>query len=205
MAWAAITLVAGLVFQLTSVHDGLSWSLEYFTAPAAVLPFAVGAVLYFLRRRNVWTASPRLAAGAFAAWLANMLAGGALLPPSHVFGIGYFLDTLCFAIVVSGLDGLSKQRFGAVVERIDRTLGEWSYFAFLVHWLCGFVVVTTLSGVDRRGWILLLAVTPLVLAACAGFAALNRKCLEPLRDRVRGRPGGFARRLSTALAGAPPR
>jgi peptidoglycan/LPS O-acetylase OafA/YrhL len=203
MEWALLTLVAGLTFQLVSVYDFAGWGFNYFTAPAGVLPFAAGAVLYFLRRRGLWTATPRAAALAFVAWLCNMLAGGSLLPPSYVSGIGYFLDTICFTIVASGLSGLSRDSLGPLVERIDRILGEWSYFAFLVHWLCGFVIVTTVLGGERRGWLLLLAVTPLVLAACAGFAALNRRCLEPLRDWVRSGFGRRGRSAPAALASEP--
>ncbi len=204
MAWALVALVTGLSFELVCLYSGMNWGIAYFTAPAAVFPFAVGALLYFLRRNGVWTASPRLAAWAFAAWACNMLVGGTLLPSSHIFGAGYLLDTVCFAIVVSGLSGLKPRGLGPLVERIDRTLGEWSYFAFLVHWLCGFVVASVLPGTGPRGWLLLLAVTPVVMAACAGFAALNRKCLEPLRDRVRGGLGGFSQAAPPALAGGPP-
>ena len=36
-----------------------------------------------------------------------------------------------------------------------------------------------------RGWTLLLAVTPVVPVASVGLAWLNRKFVEPLRNRVR--------------------
>jgi peptidoglycan/LPS O-acetylase OafA/YrhL len=197
MAWAVVALAAGLSFQLVCAHEAMSWSIRYFTAPAAVVPFVAGALLYFLRRRNLWTASPRFAAYAFAAWLCNMLAGGTLLPSSHIFGPGYLLDTLCFAIVVSGLSGLQAGGLHPLLQRVDRTLGDWSYFAFLAHWLCGFLVVCFVPGVGPRGWLLLLLATPVVIAASAGFAALNRRYLEPLRDRVRG---GFGQALQAAPA-----
>jgi peptidoglycan/LPS O-acetylase OafA/YrhL len=76
-------------------------------------------------------------------------------------------------------------------------LGEWSYFAFLVHWLAGFLVAGVLLDGEWRGWTLLLGVTPLVLVASAAFATLNRKFLEPLRSRVR-RPHGRLRPTATA-------
>jgi peptidoglycan/LPS O-acetylase OafA/YrhL len=185
MSWALIALVAGLSFQLVCTYDAMDWGLYYFTAPSAVLPFAVGAVLYFLRQRGRWIATPIAAGCAFAVWIANMVAGGAVLPESHIFGLGYLVDTICFAVVVSGLSGLSPHQFGPLAERIDRTLGEWSYFAFLVHWLAGFLVAGILFNGDWRGWALLLAVTPVVLAASAAFASLNRTFVEPLRSRVR--------------------
>jgi peptidoglycan/LPS O-acetylase OafA/YrhL len=199
MAWAVVALVAGLSFQLVCIYDATNWGVDYFTAPSAVYPFAVGAVLYFLRRRALWIAGPRAAACAFAAWLGNMLAGGTLLPMSWIFGPGYFFDTICFAIVVSGLSALSDRQFGPVVQRIDRTLGEWSYFAFLVHWLAGFLVACMLLNVDRRGWAMLLAVTPVVLVASAAFAWLSRALLEPLRDRVRGFLGRDTSNTPTAV------
>ena len=201
MEWAVLALVAGLSFQMAWVFDSMSWSINYFTAPAAIFPFAVGALLYFLRQRNLWVASPRLGVGAFVAWLCNMLAGGATLPETHIFGAGYFLDTLCFAVVVSALSGLQKQRVGPAAARIDQTLGEWSYFAFLVHWLCSFAVATVLPEGEQRGWLLFCATTPLVLVACACFSVFNRRFIEPWRDRVRGGFAGFARPVPAALAG----
>jgi peptidoglycan/LPS O-acetylase OafA/YrhL len=186
MSWALIAMAAGLAFQLVCIYDGVTYSFDYFTAPAAVLPFAVGAALYFLRQSGQWTATPLAAGCAFVAWIANMLAGGTALPASHVFGPGYLIDTLCFAVVVSGLAGLSPNRLGPFMARIDRTLGEWSYFAFLAHWLAGFLVASIFFNGDWRGWTLLLATTPVVLAASAALAWLNRILVEPLRSRVRG-------------------
>jgi peptidoglycan/LPS O-acetylase OafA/YrhL len=185
MSWAVIALVAGLSFQLACIYDAMNWPVTYFTAPSAVLPFAVGATLYFLRRRGGWVASPQAAGFAFAAWTANMLAGGAVLPETYIFGWGYFFDTVLFAVVVSGLSGVSSQQFGPRLERIDRLFGEWSYFAFLLHWLVGFLVAGILFSGEWRGWTLLLAVTPLVMAASAAFAALNEKFVEPLRSKIR--------------------
>jgi peptidoglycan/LPS O-acetylase OafA/YrhL len=171
-----------------------------------VFPIAVGAVLYFLRQRGRWIASPLSAGCAFAIWIANMVAGGAVLPASHIFAVGYLIDTVCFAVVVSGLSGLSARQFGPLMERIDRTLGEWSYFAFLVHWLAGFLVAGIFFNGDWRGWALLLAVTPVVLVASAAFAWLNRAFVEPLRSRVRclygpDRPAAPAAVLSEILPG----
>lgn len=186
IGWALIALAAGLSFQLACMFDAVSWSLDYFTAPGAVFPFAVGAVLYFLRQRGRWIAGPRAAAIAFAAWIANMIAGGLVLPASHIFGLGYVVDTLCFAVLVSGLSALSARQFGPLAERIDRMLGEWSYFAFLGHWLAGFLVASLFFNGDWRGWTLLVAVTPVVLAASAALAWLNRILVEPLRSHVRG-------------------
>jgi hypothetical protein len=97
---------------------------------------------------------------AFAGWIANMVAGGTVPPASHIFGLGYFFDTICLSVVVSGLSGLPADCFGPLVERIDRTLGEWSYFAFPAHRQAGFVLAAILLDGYWRGWTPLLAVTP---------------------------------------------
>ncbi|MGB9117453.1 acyltransferase family protein [Bradyrhizobium sp.] len=199
MGWALIALVAGLSFQLACVYDAMNWTLTYFTAPSAVFPFAVGAVLYFLRQHGRWVATPLAAGFAFAAWIANMLAGGTVFPASYIFGWGYLFDTICFGVVVSYLSALPSRQFGPLVERIDRAFGEWSYFAFLVHWLAGLLVAGILLNGETRGWTLLLAVTPVVLAASAAFAMLNRKFLEPLRNRVRRSHGRSRPATSVAI------
>jgi len=191
-AWALISLCAGLAFQLVSSYDALGRGLDYFTAPSAVLPFAVGAILYFLRRKGM-TAGRRAAAAAFIAWACNMAAGGALLPQSHIFGLGYFVDTLCMAVVVSGLADLGDKKRRTPLASIDAGLGELSYFVFLSHWLAGFLASSVMLG-DRRGWMLLALSTPIVLVISVAFARLNRAFLEPLRDRVRAAataPGGL--------------
>jgi hypothetical protein len=80
---------------------------------------------------------------------------------------------------------------------VDRTLGEWAYFIFLVQWLAGFAVVLTFMPGQWRGWTLLMVATPAIIAAGAGLAILNRRLVEPLRDLVRKMP-----RISPAAVSA---
>jgi peptidoglycan/LPS O-acetylase OafA/YrhL len=129
-----------------------------------------------------------------------MLAGGTVFPASYISGWGYLFDTVSFGFVVSYLSALSSRQFGPLMERLDRMFGEWSYFAFLVHWLAGFLVAGILLNGETRGWTLLVAVTPVVLAASAAFAMLNRNFLEPLRNRVR-RSHGRQRPTSAPVLG----
>ncbi len=182
MAWAVIALVTSLTYHLACTGAGVGWAAYYFFAPSAVLPFAVGALLYFVLKRELWTVSPRVAAMAFVAWLANMLAGGWLFPDSYIFGLGYYLDTILFTIVVAGL---AWRSFLPFIRRIDKVLGEWAYFVFLVQWLAGFAVALAFQWGQSRGWALCIAATPVAVLASAGLALLNRKFVEPIRNQVR--------------------
>ncbi len=184
LSWALIALAAGLSFQLACIHDDMNWSLTYFTAPSAVLPFAAGAVLYFLRQKG-WLVSHLAGACGFAAWIANMFAGGVIFPQSYIFGWGYLLDTIFFALVVCGLSSIASQQLDPRLERVDRMFGEWSYFAFLVHWLVAFLVASALFEGEWRGWMLLVSATPLIIIASAAFVKLNQKFVEPLRNKIR--------------------
>jgi len=160
---------------------------NYFTAPSAVLPFAAGALVYFLRQRQLCTIGPGTAVAVFGLWCANVMAGGWIFPDSYIFGSGYYVSVVLFTVVVAGFAG---RQFAPMIERIDRTLGEWAYFIFLVQWLAGFAVAVTFMPGQWRGWTLLLVATPAIVAAGAGLAILNHRLVEPFRDLVR-RPGHY--------------
>ncbi len=185
LAYAAIAGAVGLWYHLACDYSGFTWGAHYFTAFSAVLPFAAGALVYFLRARGLGAVSAPAAAAAFLAWFANMLAGGAVLPDSYIFGAGYYLGIALFTVLVAGLAG---RQFAPPLRRLDATLGEWAYFVFLVQWLAGFAVAAILMPGQWRGWTLLLAATPAIVAAGAGLAVLNRRLVEPLRDLVRHAP-----------------
>jgi peptidoglycan/LPS O-acetylase OafA/YrhL len=182
LGWALVALAAGLAYHLACVYVGYPWGAHYFTAPSAILPFAAGALLYFMRQRDCWSPSPGLTIMAFAAWCANMAAGGWLLPDSYIFGLGYYVGIALFFVVTAGLAG---RQFAPAIERVDRKLGEWAYFVFLVQWLAGFAVSVVLMHGQTRGWTLLFLATPVIVVAGAGLALLNGYLVEPLRDFVR--------------------
>lgn len=183
LGWALVALTVGLCYHLACTYADLGWPTHYFPVPSAVLPFAAGALVYFMRQRKAWCVAPSVAVAAFAVWCANMAAGGWIFPHSYVFGIGYYAGIVLFTIVVAGLAGA---RPAAMLARVDRTLGEWAYFVFLVQWLAGFAVAVTFMPGQWRGWTLLAAATPAIILSGAGLAMLNRSLVEPCRDFVRG-------------------
>ena len=198
LGWALVALAAGLAYHLACGYVGYPWGAHYFTAPSAVLPFAAGALIYFMRQRDSWSPPPVLTVAAFVAWCANMAAGGWLVADSYIFGLGYYVGIALFFVVVAGLAG---RQFAPAIERVDRQLGEWAYFVFLVQWLAGFAVSVTVLHGQARGWTLLFLATPVIVAAGAGLAYLNRALVEPLRDFVRTASTG--RRIAGDATAAP--
>ena len=178
-------LAAGIAFHIVDAQFGLAWPTRYFTAAGAMMPYGYGALIYFLGKRGVLRVAPWAAALAFALWFANLVLAGWVLPESYVYGAGYYLNGVAFAVVAAAV---SQRRFSTSVARFDRALGEIAYPVFLVQWLAGFLVAATLFPGVQRGWILTLVATPFIIAAGFALAAVNRRLIEPARVRLRDRP-----------------
>jgi len=178
-------LAAGVAFHVVDAQFGLPWGTRYFTAAGALLPYAYGVLIYFLGQQGLLRVPPRAAALAFALWLANMVLAGWLLPESYVYGAGYYLNDLVFAVVAAGL---AQRPFSGAVARFDRTAGEIAYPIFLSQWLVGFLVALAFFPGTWRGWTLTLVATPFIVVTGFVLALVNRRLIEPLRLRLRQRP-----------------
>jgi peptidoglycan/LPS O-acetylase OafA/YrhL len=189
-------LAVGVAFHVVDSLFGLPWHTRYFTAAGAMMPYAYGALIYFLGQQGWFRVTPRVAALACALWLANMVLAGWLLPESYVYGAGYYLNDVVIAVVVAGL---ARRPFSGAVTRCDRALGEIAYPVFLSQWLVGFLVAFAFFPGTWRGWMLTLVATPFIIAAGFVLALVNRRLIEPLRLRLRDGP----RETPVAAAGAP--
>jgi len=178
-------LAAGVAFHVIDGLFGLPWHTRYFTAAGAMMPYAYGALIYFLGQQGLLRVTPRAAALAFLLWLANMALAGWLLPEFYVYGTGYYLNDLVFVAVVAGL---AQRPFSGAMARCDRALGEIAYPVFLSQWLVGFLVALAFFPGTWRGWTLTLVATPFIVAAGVVLARVNRRLIEPLRLRLRATP-----------------
>lgn len=183
-AFAAAAVGVGIVYHLACLDAGLGLGARYFNAPSALLSFATGALVWFLRRRGAFNIDLRCGLVALALWVANMVAAGSILPDTYVYGASYYIGTLAFAFVVVGL---AEWKPGARLARLDHALGEIAYPLFLVQWLAGFIVALAFFPGNWRGWTLMLATTPVMIGLSVGLAKLNQMTIEPLRDRIRDR------------------
>jgi len=193
-ACALVCLAWGLLYHAICSYQGLDIGFRYFGAPAAMLPFSLGALLYFYRKENGFGVAPCVAVAALAAWIADAIAVGTILPATYIYGAGYYIDTCLFAVVVAGLVDANP---GALMRSVDRMLGELAYPVFLIQWLAAFVTAMLWMPNQWRGWALTLASIPVTLTMAAGLAMLTHTLIEPIRTRIRGR-------MPASLTSGPP-
>jgi peptidoglycan/LPS O-acetylase OafA/YrhL len=179
---AMVALFFGLLYHVVCDLYDLPFGYRFFGAFSALLSFSLGALIYFYRKRGLLLdVTPTMAVVALGIWVVD-----ALVPrTSYVDNVGYYTDTILFAVVVTGL---ANAKGSPLVKSVDRAFGEIAYPVFLVQWLTGFVTALVLTPGTWRGWPLALASIPVTLAASAALALLNQKVIEPLRARVRGTP-----------------
>lgn len=177
---AMVALFFGLLYHAVCGFYDLPFGYRFFGAFSALLAFSLGALIYFYRKRGLLLdVTPTMAVVALGIWVIDALAPRA----SYFDNIGYYTDTILFAVVVTGL---ANAEGGALLKSVDRALGEMAYPVFLVQWLAGFVTALVFMPGTWRGWPLALASIPVTLAASAALAVLNRKIVEPRRERIRG-------------------
>ena len=83
---------------------------------------------------------------------------------------------VAFSLIAGG-----NTLFGALTNRVSRTLGEMAYSIYLLHGIVLFVLFTFVLGADRakgmtaaQHWGVLVAVTPLLIAICY----ITFRCIE---------------------------
>lgn len=177
---AMLALIGGLLYHAICSYNDLSFGYRYFGAPSALLSFSLGALIYFYRRQGqLLHITPAMAGVALGVWVVGAMASGA----DYIYGVGYYTDTIVFAVVVAGL---ANSRAVPLMRAFDNALGELAYPVFLLQWLTSFVTALVFMPGTWRGWPLALASIPVTLLAAIALAALNRAFVEPLRTRLRG-------------------
>jgi len=186
-SWAAATLAASMALHVLSLANGEPWSLRYAPAPAAALPFAIGALIYFGLRNRPAAIGRRGVVIAVAAWCAVLVAVGATggIRATGGFDAGFYANMLAVAGLVGALAASEAGRHAVITSDADRQLGALAYPMFVTHWIVGFVVSQWMFGGETRG----LGLAFITLAATAalswGLCLLQEAIVEPLRNRIR--------------------
>lgn len=202
LEFAYLAVVAGAAAHAGLLSIGVHWGVRYFTAPSALLPFALGALLYFLRRDGYLKICTRGTFVAFLVWVGNAFAAGWWIPEEQVYLACYYIATLAAAVFVAGLADIQPK---TQLAHADATFGALSYPLFLVQWLVGFAVAVALFPGQWRGWDVVVVATPIMLLVSYGFVAIHERFIEPIRRVVRPAVDEPPARVDDALTPDPAR
>jgi len=171
-SFALIALLIAIAYHFRSLGVGEPFGPRYTPLLAALLPFSVGALLYFgLRERRISLPTWPI----LAAWASVVAIAVFVKPHGHLWDAIFYLNLILIALCVVAL---APHDFG----RLDRSLGELSYPVFLVHWLVGL----GLSGwLGNRSLGLAVVSLPIIFCVSSLLVRGSNALIEPLRDSIR--------------------
>lgn len=188
MKLATGTALIALAYHVASGYLGMYWGSRYFPSYAALLPFSLGACIYFWAdfiSRFQMSAIRIAFVIASCVWIANITFCGVLS------GIGKpYYEYFFYLNFVTLFVLIALATHSSVVSRyskIGKILGDMAYPIFLVHWIVGFGVSLFLPFDSLNGLALFAFSLPPILAVSWLLAWGTDRWVEPLRNVVRGR------------------
>lgn len=172
-ALAAFSVAA--LYHAYLLQTGAHWTAAYAPVPAAILPFAAGAICFWARRHIGDHNSSSAFAVAIAAWLANLLLN--VVTPIDTVVTTYTNILVSCAVVLAYPANVTP------TSSTDRWLGDIAYPAFLSHWMIGYLV-SYATGLSR-GAALFAVSLPVIIAIASCMTWVTGRAVDPLRDRVR--------------------
>jgi peptidoglycan/LPS O-acetylase OafA/YrhL len=175
--------VLGSVYTLGLVLVGASWYHRYFDLKPSLLPFAIGACLYFMKERSLlrqvrpWTF---LAALVF---FTLNLALTMLLPMEQRMAAPFYLNLLIITFLIAG--ALHVQIENQKLRGFCKYLGKISYPLYLVHWLAGLLVGQCVLHSNTPNWPLLVTTLPVAFGSACLIVHFVDQPMDRLRDRIK--------------------
>lgn len=128
-----VWIVLSLSYVVVSYALGWGWQDRYFPIAAGSLPFAIGALIYHLPRREI-PARPL-----FLLMLVNTIFW-CFVPGETGFYLNLAICSLLVYSIASGglISGLSRQT--------DRAIGDYSYPIYILHWQAGWIASVLIFG-----------------------------------------------------------
>lgn len=183
---AVITVLATLIYHVATFAMDMDWTQRYFPFYAALLPFSMGACIYFFKdfAKKFTPATLRMIASTSALiGAANLLACGSLSGLAFKsFNLFFYINLACMAIFIYSVANSDLQK---TFKKSGKLLGDLAYPLFLLHWVVGFIMSYLVLDGQRRGLSLVaVSIIPiLALSYCLAWAA--NKWLEPARNVIR--------------------
>lgn len=181
---ALLTAVGAALYHVWSIWHGDDIGARYFPFYAALLPFALGSLIYFDTRSRKQKSIRTVV----------VLCVPAALVVVATEWLGAGRDTMQFQILYYGNLAAQCLAFWALALMVplrrpgtDKWWGDLSYPMFLGHWQVGYVLTLLLPFQAPRGFGLMLA-TLAASAFVAYFACrVQDAIIEPIRNRLRAK------------------
>jgi len=177
--FALLALAVGAGFHAWSLANGEPPYARYYSVFASLLPFALGATLYFYSPQVQALDRKKACAIGVAGFLTFVVTGTMLYLPNvspFVFNASVYVNLLGVLGMVAALSQFP-------VPKWDEWCGQLAYPVFLVHWLVGFLVSHFLN--IPRGGRLYCVSLPIALVTAGVLAYSTRLVIDPMRSSVR--------------------
>ena len=197
---AIASVALSLAFHVLSLVQGAGWEARYFPYYAAILPFSLGACLYFLKGSLAALKEGLVKALVLVAslvWGANLvLCGLVSRPGGWLFDLFFYANLVALVVIIGGVVLLPARPKPVGIAKFEKLLGDLAYPVFLCHWLVGFEISLYVLDGQRRGLLLFaLSVIP-ILAVSLALVGIELHWIAPAAQP--DPPGGAG-----ALAGGP--
>ena len=179
----ALITFSAVVYTLYLVCKGAGPMYRYLDPKPCVLPFAIGALLWFLDERQLLSRFGfRLFLGALAAFLLN-LGFAALSPFDDRMMAPFYANLLIVSLLVTG--AVHSPIKHPVWKPIGKFIGKLTYPFFLIHLLAGVLVAHLLLGTKEQSWVATLLTVPVALILSAIIVHFVDEPLNGIRDAVK--------------------
>lgn len=191
LSTAFITVVAAAFYHFGALHYWNNIAATYSPFIAAMLPFGIGSMGYFLSekiqvripaRYKGFRAQLIFSAVFFVSFIVNWLTpyySGEILGNWH-----YYANNI---IALFAVMSLHVTKVPSPLRSVTRILGDMSYPMFLCHFFCG-LIVWHLIGEPRNtaGWVIFIGGYGIALALSLLTIQIIDKPISKVRDKIRG-------------------
>lgn len=185
-SFTLFALIISLAYHIGSITYGLDWRSRYFPFYAALLPFSIGACIFFTR--NIFSAITiqkikiALYSSLFV-WTVNLyfcgLGGGI---EGAGFNLYFYINLVALSILVYCI---THNSFATAMSKTGKAVGDLAYPIFLTHWIIAFVCGTVFLDGNKRGLpLLVVSIIPITFISFI-LAWMANKWIEPIRYNVR--------------------
>jgi len=189
-----VWIFLSLCYVVYSYIVGWDWSSRYFPVAAASLPFSIGAAIYFasnneylMRRFIKLRLSSRIL---FFFMLSNCLIW--IIATKSKIGslveVGFYINIVICALLVFSL--AKGRKIFRINRKIDKTIGDYSYPIYLLHWQSGLIASYLIYGeafheLSIRGLVSLLFALIIVALISSLFIRVVDKRVQRIRSTIK--------------------